>query len=166
LSRQEVVDAYLDGRISRRTLIRRLVAAGVSAGAAVSYAHLLNPQRAQAAGDSDHYPDVNVNVIDEDLDRVVNRARILTRVHADEDSQLKPLNMFAYWVRKGHKPQYVGASSGDFIGPDTKRVKVVLDPFWATQLAQHTRVKIRVEWFGHDAQGKIANGVETNVFNA
>ncbi len=61
MSRDELVEAYLDGRISRRALVRRLVAAGVSTGAAISYAQLLSPQRAAAAearpaADS-HYPD-------------------------------------------------------------------------------------------------------------
>jgi hypothetical protein len=166
MSREEVVSAYLDGRISRRTLVRRLVAAGVSAGAAVSYAHLLNPQRAFARNDSDHYPDVEVKIIDEDLDTIISTLDIVTRVHADEDSQLKPLNMFAYWIRKGHPKQYVAGYSGNFIGPDTKRVKLQLDAYWAGKMAQHTRAKIRVEWFGHDAQGQIANGVETHTFHA
>ena len=45
---RELVNAYLDGRISRRTLIHRLVAGGNSIGAAVSYAHLLKPESASA----------------------------------------------------------------------------------------------------------------------
>lgn len=49
MSRDELVNAYIDGSVSRRTFIRRLVTAGVSIGAAVSYAHLLSPDRAGAS---------------------------------------------------------------------------------------------------------------------
>ena len=48
MSQEELISAYLDGQMSRRTLIRRLVAAGVSFGAAVSYAHVLGHGRAHA----------------------------------------------------------------------------------------------------------------------
>jgi hypothetical protein len=41
MSREELVEAYLDGKISRRIFIRRLVAAGVSLGAAAAYSDLL-----------------------------------------------------------------------------------------------------------------------------
>jgi hypothetical protein len=40
MSREQLVDAYLRGEISRRVLIRRLVAAGVSLTAAVAYSYL------------------------------------------------------------------------------------------------------------------------------
>jgi hypothetical protein len=43
VSREEAVEAYTAGRISRRTFIRHLVAAGVSVGAAVTYAEVLSP---------------------------------------------------------------------------------------------------------------------------
>ena len=47
---RECLDAYVGGRISRRSLIRRLVAGGVTLGAAISYAHILAPERTEAAG--------------------------------------------------------------------------------------------------------------------
>lgn len=43
MSKQELVDSYLNGRISRRVFIRRLVGAGVSLAAAVTYAQTLSP---------------------------------------------------------------------------------------------------------------------------
>jgi hypothetical protein len=52
MSQDELVNAYIDGSVSRRTFIRRLVTAGVSLGAAVSYAHLLSPSRADARNNS------------------------------------------------------------------------------------------------------------------
>lgn len=55
MSTDELVNAYIEGSVSRRTFIRRLVGAGVSLGAAVSYAHLLTPQRAGAQTGPDFY---------------------------------------------------------------------------------------------------------------
>jgi hypothetical protein len=62
MSKQELVEAYAAGTITRRVFVRRLVAAGVSLGAAVTYASALAP-RAQAQvvpGDlHDFYGDLN-----------------------------------------------------------------------------------------------------------
>jgi hypothetical protein len=156
MSREEVVSAYLDGRISRRTLIRRLVAAGVSAGAAVSYAHLLAPERATAAGDSDHYPDVTVNIVKEDLNRVINRGRILVRVHADGDSQLHPFQMTATLLRQGHAPFLLGDFDGDFVGPDTKTLKIPLTTEGHQKLQGRSAARIQVTWRGYDNTGQVA----------
>lgn len=49
MSSTEVVESFLRGEISRRTLIRRLVAVGVSASAAVAYSELLRPAWAFAS---------------------------------------------------------------------------------------------------------------------
>ncbi len=43
MSEEELVSAYLDGHISRRVFVRRLVATGVSAAAAASLAGLVGP---------------------------------------------------------------------------------------------------------------------------
>jgi hypothetical protein len=49
MSRQDIVDSYLNGEISRRTLVRRLVGAGVALSAAAAYAELLRPEWAHAS---------------------------------------------------------------------------------------------------------------------
>jgi hypothetical protein len=49
VSSSEVVESFLRGEISRRTLIRRLVATGVSLSAAVAYSELLRPEWAFAS---------------------------------------------------------------------------------------------------------------------
>ena len=49
MSSSEIVESFLRGEISRRTLVRRLVAAGVSMSAAVAYSELLRPEWAFAA---------------------------------------------------------------------------------------------------------------------
>ena len=43
MSEEELVSAYLDGRVSRRVFIRRLMATGLSAGAALSLATVVGP---------------------------------------------------------------------------------------------------------------------------
>jgi hypothetical protein len=49
VSSSEVVESYLRGEISRRTLVRRLAAAGVSLSAAAAYSELLRPEWALAS---------------------------------------------------------------------------------------------------------------------
>jgi hypothetical protein len=48
MSSSEIVESFLRGEISRRTLVRRLAAAGVSMSAAVAYSELLRPEWAFA----------------------------------------------------------------------------------------------------------------------
>lgn len=48
MSRQDILDAYLNGEISRRTFVQRLVVAGVAVSAAGAYAELLHPRWASA----------------------------------------------------------------------------------------------------------------------
>ena len=54
MSREELVNAYLHGEISRRTFVRRLVATGVSMSAALGYAQM-DPALAQAGVKHKHY---------------------------------------------------------------------------------------------------------------
>jgi plastocyanin len=48
MSRQELVQQYLDGQLSRRVFIRRLIATGVTTAAALSYASVLEAVPAEA----------------------------------------------------------------------------------------------------------------------
>jgi hypothetical protein len=49
VSREELVERYLDGQLSRRVFIRRLIATGVTTAAALSYASILEALPADAA---------------------------------------------------------------------------------------------------------------------
>jgi hypothetical protein len=49
MSEEELVQALVDGRISRRIFVRRLMATGVSAAAALSLAGLIGPSGVAAA---------------------------------------------------------------------------------------------------------------------
>jgi hypothetical protein len=51
----QIVSAYLQGKISRRTFVRRLTAAGVGLSAAIAYSQLLTPEWAQGAVYPDYY---------------------------------------------------------------------------------------------------------------
>lgn len=50
MSREELVEAYVDGRVGRRVFMKSLVALGVSAAAAVTYADALSAAVAPTAG--------------------------------------------------------------------------------------------------------------------
>jgi len=62
MSRSELVQGYLDGQMSRRVFIRRLVATGVTAAAAISYAGLLESAPAGAVPPTDFYLVINDNL--------------------------------------------------------------------------------------------------------
>lgn len=82
MSAPELVNAFAEGRISRRTLIRRLVASGVSFGAAVAYAHLLAPGRAPARMLGDEYrPPLEIvgKILNQDLETVIEKERVRVR---------------------------------------------------------------------------------------
>jgi len=49
MSEEELIGAYTEGRISRRVFVRRLVAGGLSLGAAMAYGAALGAQPAAAA---------------------------------------------------------------------------------------------------------------------
>jgi hypothetical protein len=84
-----LVTAYLDRRISRRTLVRRLIAGGVSTGAAISYAQILDPQRAVAATTltpvSDHYPLLDLTILSPTFATVKNNATLRVGVTSSEE---------------------------------------------------------------------------------
>lgn len=153
MSDREIVNAYLDGRISRRTLIRRLIVAGVSVGAAVSYAQVLKPERAFARADSDHYPDVEAKIVEEDLDKVANKKRVLVHLHADEDSTLKPIHFYLYHVVHGSYT-LIGEKEIDFSGPDSKEIGIPIDNSSAQTLGDRNKAKLQINWVAHDKKGK------------
>lgn len=85
MSRQELVSAFLDGKISRRTLIRRLIAGGVSTGAAISYAQLLAPERAIAATGDTQYPLVDLAIASSSLGGVRSNGYIKVSLTSTEE---------------------------------------------------------------------------------
>ena len=49
MSEEDLVKAYVEGRVSRRVFVRRLVAGGLSVSAAIIYGEVLRPGHAAAA---------------------------------------------------------------------------------------------------------------------
>jgi hypothetical protein len=85
VSREELVDGYLKGEITRRVFIRRLVAAGVSLSAAVAYSQVLRPQAAaaHARGSKQFYDFYDFYGFYEDTRRMKGHARISGGLRAD-----------------------------------------------------------------------------------
>ena len=94
MSQQELITTYREGGMSRRTLIRRLVASGVSLGAAISYAHLFAPQaEAEERFHADYYEefyptDVRLSIRSNTVNGVVRTGRVRVYVHTDDAAQI------------------------------------------------------------------------------
>lgn len=57
MSKRELVQAYIEGGIGRREFLRKLIAAGVTAGAALTYVTVLSAEKARAGRNpSTHSP--------------------------------------------------------------------------------------------------------------
>lgn len=127
MSPERLVHAYAEGRMSRRTLIRRLVAAGVSFGAAVSYAHILGQERA-AGGESDHYhPPLAVEgrIRDQPLARVIEEERVKVRLEVAKRARVE----FQIWLRRPdhiYERSLIGQREIQTEGPLSKTVNVPL----------------------------------------
>jgi uncharacterized protein YoaH (UPF0181 family) len=97
MSKDELVTAFLEGQISRRTLIKRLVAAGVSTGAAVSYAQLLRPEHAGAASTlaaDNHYPMVFMTITSTTRATVKSNGQIALKVTCSEELKFAFFRVF------------------------------------------------------------------------
>ena len=114
MSTDELVNAYVDGGVSRRTFIRRLVAGGISLGAAVSYAHLLAPERAGAspATNPDFYtaPQPRLDVASRSSDAIVNKGKIKLIVFCEEPASVQ----LEAKLPVGGKPTTVASTTVDF----------------------------------------------------
>jgi hypothetical protein len=108
MSRQELVSAFLDGRISRRTLIRRLIAGGVSTGAAISYAQLLAPEHAGAsptlAAADTHYPLIDMTIVSTSLATVKAEGKLIVKVVGTEELGPMSFRVFRKLAGGGGEP--------------------------------------------------------------
>jgi hypothetical protein len=147
MSREDLVEAYVEGGISRRTFIRRLVAGGVSFGAAVSYAHLLAPKADAAigrAGDGqDHYePEIEVAIRSERILKVVNQRKLEVTVSTDDSSTF---DLVAKLRKKG-KLQTIGRKQVTFAGATTNAmVRIPVSKAGCEILGSRDTSTVRVE---------------------
>jgi hypothetical protein len=147
MSRDELVGAYLDGRISRRTLIRRLVAAGVTTGAAVAYAQMLAPERAEAgATANDHYPLVDLRITSKTLDKVRQQKQVTVKLTSSEE--VKDLYIRALLKSSGSGVPIGAKFVETFLGgAGSKQVAIPID---RSMLAGRKSVRIYVQATGRD----------------
>jgi hypothetical protein len=156
MSRNEIVTAYLEGGMSRRMFVRRLVAAGVSVGAAVSYAHLLEPQLAHAsAGDTraDFYTPAAIDVVlkSKDIDKVVDSGKLRVQLTVDE-----ACNGILEVLLERQQPLLLGNAQFHFSGPGTTLVRVALTKQGREALEDRNRAKVRLFALTVDQQGATA----------
>ena len=152
LSRQELVSAFLEGRVSRRTLIRRLIAGGVSTGAAISYAQMLAPQQAGAAvsvaGASDHYPLVDMTISSTSLATVRSQARLAVEVTTSEEVDHAFLQVF--FKASGGGIPIGGRAFTSFITAAGTRLAAI--PIDVGALGSRATVRFYVYLHGSDAE--------------
>jgi hypothetical protein len=126
VSSEQLLEAYADGEISRRTLMRRLVAAGVSMGAAATYAHVLAPQ---AKAESRHlirteYPDGSIKIVSSKLDKITEKEKVSVKVKSERKGQYKVVIS----LEKNKGPwKELGSAKIDLDKDKSERLKVKID---------------------------------------
>ena len=128
MENQELVKAYTEGALSRRAFIRKLVAGGVSFGAAVAYAQLLGRDSAHAAnalGDGYSFVAVKATIEDQDLDDVIASGKLLTKVTSDRKGSVY-LRVFLRRPNETYPYSWIGERTVELKEPGKRRVKVPL----------------------------------------
>jgi hypothetical protein len=171
MSREELVSAYAAGSISRRVFIRRLVAAGVSVGAAASYAHLLSPARAAASPGSsskskaaargatnattraDFYtpPGISAKIKSKDLDRVAKKKELKVVVGVDEAATV---DLFAEGKLR-RKFKLIGEEQIVFNGPGEQVVEIPLNKKGRKAAKRREKLKTKLVAVARDLQGDV-----------
>jgi len=115
MSQDELVGAYIEGSITRRTLIRRLVAAGVSLGAATAYAHHLAPKAAAKGFGPQEYPRVKLRILTDATKEVAKDGVLRVRVKSADPCTLYISATVAQgvsWAETGDKTVKFGNGGG------------------------------------------------------
>ena len=139
MSNHELVGAYVEGAISRRTLIRRLVAAGVSLGAATAYAHHLAP-KAAAKGGLNEYPRVKLRILSETTEEIAKDKAVRVRVKSADPCELTVelrVEQGNSWSQLGFEEVKFGESGGK------KEIKIKFSD--AGDLNRKKRSKVTVQ---------------------
>lgn len=164
MSTDELVNAYIEGGVSRRTFIRRLVAAGVSVGAAASYAHLLAPGRASAQSVSpDFYapPQLQLDVASQKVNALVKEGAIEVIVFVQKPAQIQliataivpaPVKKASAAKRK-RKRKVVANTVVDFPAAGQQLVKAPLNAAGRKLLRRARKAKLLVTATAIDRRG-------------
>lgn len=158
MSNEDLVNAYAQGRVSRRTMIRGLVAAGVSTGAAVSYAHLLAPERARAGGRGfadeypssclDEYPSVDMLILDRKIAVVRRSSELRVRVRFSKATFFEGISDqgvigLTATSRIDGTPRRMGSTTVTLTDGDTQDVTIPLDDIAPLRGAERKTVFVR-----------------------
>ncbi|MGH2956416.1 MAG: hypothetical protein ACRDL6_05405 [Solirubrobacterales bacterium] len=169
MSRDELVNAYLEGGVSRRTFIRRLVGAGVTLGAAVSYAHLLSPERAGAqTANPDFYraPQVSLDVASKSGPALVKNGAVEVFISVQESAQIQLTAVAtaaaggagaaaAKRKRKKAKPRTVASLVVDFPAGGQQLIKMPLNRAGRKLFKRARKAKVLVSATATDRQGAV-----------
>jgi hypothetical protein len=151
LSQQEMVAAYRDGGLSRRTLIRRLLASGVSVSAALTYAHLFAPSPKAFGGDyADFYrAEVFLSIVNQTLKGVVRDKSLTVSVTGDEASTvtLRVFTKFNGSIRQ------IGTRTFPIQRAGSQLIQVPIGPNALDLFAERERKWIKVEASVADEDG-------------
>lgn len=126
MSREQLVSAYLEGQLDRRAFVRRLIAAGISVGAAMTYADRLAPDghaAPMAWSPSDHYPYTRLKIVSPNLTAVEVRRKLKVKVASSVDVNL---DLTAYFKDTGGGMTRLGQASRSASDGDV--VSIPVDP--------------------------------------
>ena len=138
MSNEELVGAYIDGAISRRTLIRRLIAGGVSIGAATAYAHHLAPTASARGSGPFEYPVVRLRILSDDLRKVIQDEKLEVRVRSTDPCRLDLI----LTTRQGQNQVQLGKRRVRFTEGGRKNIKVRIDRVGPLRGRERVRVKL------------------------
>ena len=166
MSQSELVDAYVQGRMSRRTLIRRLAAAGVSFGAAAAYAHLLRPQPAAARRLGDlHGPSFAARLIVQDLDKVIRNRAVKVEVTTGGAAS-RQLFLHLYRASSPYPDVVIGQATLGLAGAGTQTFQLpitndpIRSPFAMKALRRRKRkARLGLSYFDGDDPNPFSVGV-------
>lgn len=171
MSQEEIVDAYVNGGISRRLFIRRLVASGVALGAAVSYAHLLTPEvKAKGVVAYGYNPPqlTNLRMVPDDLDRIIKKRRVKIKGTSDQPATyLVHLHLYRPATKTAWPDAIIGAANISFAAAGTETFAISIFPNYPASRnhaldalkGQKRRAKIGVHPFEGDVDPVSANAI-------
>jgi hypothetical protein len=154
MSQQELITTYREGGMSRRTLIRRLVASGVSLGAAVSYAHLFAPKaEASVPGYEEFYPpEASVRIVSNTVNGVVHSRHLRVFLRIDEGASAT-LRVF---IKMNGRLRRIGIKTVEFPAAGARTVGIPLGANALAHLARRNRKWFRVTVAVTDENGPVS----------
>ena len=152
MSQEQLVAAYLDGRLSRRTLIRRLVVAA-SRSAARSRTRIRCGRRPRWADAGRRALRRLVEVLDSDLDRAIAKGGLKVRATVDRPMDLYvEVRLLRNAERTAYPNAIVGSRTLSFASAGSKAMRIPFDANPPHSLRavrrQRKRAKFRVSATG------------------